>query len=527
MQVLFQYDRGLRSLRQVISGMLLAGVLSSVCILVSVQNITAKENISDTVASNEAAEVETLRLKIYPKAESKPALKTKFVLDPTEQIDGNAAIFYLKAMGFFERDPARAQIREAYKQMGEQAKAAGKEQEEFPPYSYLEMRPADYPKAEVASYLELSSFQEPILREAKRLRNFSMDRNIHLSDNPIGYLLPEIQNMRELARTQRIRCRLAIAENRIDDAIEIISQQMTMSRHLGMDDFLVCYLVGSATLSMAIEDSLMLREHPDCPNLYWAFAQLPSPLIDTQRCLAFEHQFAFFQIPRLKEINTTPKSSDYWKDFIIEFSRQTADIEQYADSTTKRFISQVQGEKRVESIQKSVEENVPKAKQYLLDRGILTADALESFPREQAVFLAMKDYYEVAGDDNFKWLNLPYDAVRGRFDQIKKQLDEDGEKLGWFTNLHYIFWPASESILEAKTRMLQQLAASQVIEAIRMAGASNGGKLIESLEQAPVPVPNDPFTAKAFSYEVTGDVAVLSSKYPISKPFRIELQFAK
>jgi len=518
---------GMWSLMSASSNWLWIVVLSSQIFFACVNNTFAEENNSENVGANETADVETLRLKIHPKEESKPALKTKFVLDPFEQLEGNAAIYYLKAMGFLERDPARDQIRQAYKNVEEQMKATGKEREHFPPYSYLEMRPSDYPKAEVAKYLELTAFQEPILREAKRMRYFSMDRNIHLAENPVVYLLPEIQAMRELAKTQSIRCRLAIAENRIDDAIEIISQQITMSRHLGMDDFLVCYLVGNAVLSMALEDSLFLREHADCPNLYWAFAQLPRPLIDTERCLAFERQFAFFQISRLKEVNTTVKTSEYWHEFIADFSKQTADMEQYADSTNKRFISQVQGDKRVEAIQKSIEENASQAKQYLLDRGILTSEVVESFPKEQLVFLAMKDYYQVAGDNNFKWLNLPYDAAQGRFEQIKKQLEEDSEKLGWFTNLHYIFWPATESIFVTKTRMQQQLAASQAIEAIRMAGASNGGKLIDSLDQAPVPVPNDPFTGKPFSYEVAGDVAVLSSQYPKSKPVRIELQFAK
>ena len=527
MQWFLSFDSGFCGLRPRMGKRFLTVAFAGVYVLFCVQNITAKESNFGTVATNESADVETLRLKIYPKDESKPALKTKFLLAPTEQVEGNAAIFYLKAMGYFERDSARAQIAEALKKMGEQAKAAGKELNEFPPYSYLEMRPKDYPKEEVAKYLEASSFQEPILREAKRLRTFSMDRNIQLADNPVGYLLPEIQNMRELARTQRIRCRLAIAENRIDDALEIISQQFTMSHHLGKDDFLVCYMVGSAMLSMAIEDSLLLREQPDCPNLYWAFAQLPNPVIDTQRSLAFEHQFAFFQIPRLKEINTTPRSPDYWKDFIVEFSRQTAEIDQYAESANTRNISKVQGEKRVEAIQKSIDENVPQAKQYLLDRGILNADSLVRYPKEQLVLLAMKDYYEVSLDQSFKWINFPYESVQGRFEPINKQFNEDGKKHGWFTNLHGMFHPAIESILVAKTRMQQQVAASQVIEAIRMAGASNGGKLIDSLDQSPVPVPNDPFTGKPFSYKVSGDVAVLSSQYPAAKPIRIELQFAK
>ena len=522
MQWFLSFDSGFCGLRPRMGKRFLTVAFAGVYVLFCVQNITAKESNFGTVATNESADVETLRLKIYPKDESKPALKTKFLLAPTEQVEGNAAIFYLKAMGYFERDSARAQIAEALKKMGEQAKAAGKELNEFPPYSYLEMRPKDYPKEEVAKYLEPSSFQEPILREAKMLRTFSMDRNIQLADNPVGYLLPEIQNMRELARTQRIRCRLAIAENRIDDALEIISQQFTMSHHLGKDDPLVCYIMGCAMLSMAIEDSLFLREQPDCPNLYWAFAQLPNPVIDTQRGFAFEHQFAFIQIPRLKEINTTPRSPDYWKDFIVDFSRQTAELDQYAE-----LISKVQGEKRVEAIQKSIDENVPQAEQYLLERGILNADSLVRYPKEQFVLLAMKDYYEVSLDQSFKLLYFPYESVRGRFEPINKQYIEDGKKYGWFTNLHGTFHPAIESILDAKTQTQQQVAASQVIEAIRMAGASNGGKLIDSLDQAPVPVPNDPFTGKPFSYQVDGDIATLSSQYPTAKPIRIELQFAK
>jgi hypothetical protein len=65
------------------------------------------------------------------------------------------------------------------------------------------------------------------------------------------------------------------------------------------------------------------------------------------------------------------------------------------------------------------------------------------------------------------------------------------------------------------------------IEAIRMAAAENGGKFVDSLDATPVPVPNDPFTDRPFSYQVNGDVATLSSEYPSSLPMRIELRLAK
>ena len=60
-----------------------------------------------------------------------------------------------------------------------------------------------------------------------------------------------------------------------------------------------------------------------------------------------------------------------------------------------------------------------------------------------------------------------------------------------------------------------------------MAGAENGGKLIASLDQAPVPVPNDPFTDKPFDYFLDGEVAVLSSVFPIHAPIRVEVKFHK
>ncbi len=503
-------------------------ILYSLCVVASCPVSHAEENASKAATSQSVAEVETLKLTIHPKAETKPSLNLKFLFDPTEQLDGNAAVFYLKALGFLEQDNARAQIREMRKRGEEQAKLAGKEGAlDYPPYSYLEIHPRDYPKAEVREYLKIVSFQEPILREARRYSNFSMHRNIHLSDNPVGYLLPEIQNIRELARNQRIRCRLAIAENRIDDAIEILGQQITMSRHIGMDDFLVSYLVGCAVLGITLEDTMLLQEHADCPNLYWAFAQLPSPLLDPDRCIAFERQFMYLQIPKLKEIGTTPRSPEYWTEFVADFAKRTSDIDQYNNESNPAVISRVQGEKRVASIQKGIEESVPQATEYLLARGILTKQSVDVYPKEQLVFMAMKDYYDVSRDDHFKWVRTPYNLAIAKIAATNDQMQKDRAKFGLLTAFTFGLLPNLDGFLTAITRTRQRVAVIQAIEAIRMAGAENGGKLIDSLDQAPVPVPNDPFTGKPFSYQVNGKVAILSSDLPTHSPVRIELQFAR
>lgn len=509
-------------------GSMLVAFFGGVCLLSSGRILPAQETSAEAVRTSQVDDEKIIKLTIHPKDEAKPSLKIQLVPDAASQLEGNAALFYLKAMGFLEQNPARDKIREMYNQASEQAKATGKQSWEFPPHSYIDMHPMDYPKEAVREYVDgLLGFQVPSLREARLYNGFSMSRNLALSDNPIGYLLPEMQALRELARVQRVRCRLAIAEDRVDDAIEIIGQQLTMSRHIGMDDFLVSHLVGVAVFGIACEDTLHLIAHSECPNLYWAFAQLPDPLVSPDRCLAFEREFVYLQIPKLKEFDTTPRSQSYWTEFLADFAKRTSDIDQYSEASDMVIISKARGEQRIESIRKSIDENVPKAKEYLLSRGIVTKQTVDSYPKEQLVFLALKDYYDVCRDDLFKLFYLPFDVARNRFASKNEQMKNDRQQYGWFTGLAYGMLPSIDAFHTAQTRAKQRIALIQAIEAIRMAGAANGGKLIESLDDAPVPVPNDPFTGRPFAYQVVGDVATLSSEFPTNWPARIELKFAK
>ena len=469
----------------------------------------------------------TRKLHVYPKASPEPALKIRLVPDESEQLEGNSAIFYLKAMGFLEQDPARDRLRALLKKASEQAEATGKQTSDYPPYQYLDIPPEDYPKEDVRAYLALLEFQVPSLKEARLFRDFTMHRNIHRSENPLAYLLPEMQAFRELARHQRIRCRLAIAEDRITDAIEVIGQQLSMSRHIAMDDFLVSYLVGGAVFNIAFEDTLLAIEHQQCPNLYWAFAHLPNPLMNPDRCIAIERQFVYIQVPRLKEVDTTPRPESYWSEFLIDFANRTSGLDVHNNLEQDAIVSKVQGDQRVQSIEKLIEENVPQAKEYLVSRGILTKDSIESYVHKQLVFLAMKDYYEVHRDEQFKWFNLPYESAIERLEAANSKMITDREKFGWFTWLPTGIMPTINAFYTAVNRGRQRIAAIEAIEAIRMAAAENGGKLIDKLDQAPVPVPVDPFTGKAFSYQVLDNAGVITSMYPENAPLRIEVHLVQ
>ena len=55
----------------------------------------------------------------------------------------------------------------------------------------------------------------------------------------------------------------------------------------------------------------------------------------------------------------------------------------------------------------------------------------------------------------------------------------------------------------------------RAIEALRIYAAAHEGRLPDKLADiAEVPLPIDPTTGQAFSYQKTGDTAVLESPYP-------------
>jgi hypothetical protein len=70
--------------------------------------------------------------------------------------------------------------------------------------------------------------------------------------------------------------------------------------------------------------------------------------------------------------------------------------------------------------------------------------------------------------------------------------------------------PALSSILRSMARQDREIAMLRTVEAIRMYGASHGGRLPQRLADiTEVPVPEDPVTGQALVYELKGDVAVL------------------
>ena len=95
---------------------------------------------------------------LHPKAEPKPALKHRFVPDRFDQVEGNSAVYYLKAMSFLEETRAREEITKFERNAQADADANGMSGDETPPSVWYGTAPNELPIPEVKKYLAWHTF---------------------------------------------------------------------------------------------------------------------------------------------------------------------------------------------------------------------------------------------------------------------------------------------------------------------------------------------------------------------------------
>lgn len=467
----------------------------------------------------------TMEMALHPKPEPRPALTYRLLPDDFDMLEGNAAIYYLKAMGFLEQNAPRNRLREVYEEAEKRARKEGKSSSDVPLHVWLSVAPKDLPVKEVREFLDLTSFQPRFLKEAARRRGFDLERNLREIEDPFSYLLPEVQSMKELARMQSLRCKLAIAEGRMDDAIAILGQQYAAARHLGKDEFLVSNLVGIAVAGIAFDDALHLVQHPDTPNLYWAFATLPRPLVDTRHALAVERQLLYLQFKALRELDESPRSTGYWQEFLDRVIGQVGDL------ATEFGLPWAQKDPELARavLVGFVAAAYPGAKRYLIQECRLPREKVEQYPIAQVVALAIVRYFDEARDDIFKWSYLPYWQASGKIrgHRIDEMVRVKPDRVGPAATPVSLLMPAILAVGRSVAWLEQGLALVQTVEAIRMYGAAHGGKLPPTLDDLPVPAPLDPVAGRPLNYECRGAQAALTGHDAPGLRLRLVLRFVE
>ena len=468
--------------------------------------------------------LQVMRLKIHPQAAPVPALKYRLIPDPAERTDGNAAPAYLKAMGFVEQTNARIALSKLQRKWLDEANDGQHAEFGAPPDGWREMSPDRLPLDEVKAYLHLISFQEQLLFDAARRKNYSQDRAMEREPNPIGYLLPEVQQMRELTRQQIVRMRYAIAQNRIDDAVEILGQMLAMANHIGQDEFLVSTLVGVAIEGMATSEGLALSQQAATPNLYWAIAACPQPMIDISNAIETERILLERQFPILNEVDETVRSKEFWADFVARMLPQWNEFASQVNSWNQS--NRLPDNLDAFQFATIVAAQYEPARRFLNEACGMSKEQLDKYPATQITFLAVVKYHAISMDEATTLFYQPYsDLQKLPRSSVRERWRAD---LGWIAKaFDTLMLTAGNQVYKAIAREKQRLALWQTVEALRMTAAANSGQAPTSLDEFVVPLPLDPVTNKPFEYSVKGQAVTITGGRINGRRYQLAIEVTK
>jgi len=334
--------------------------------------------------------------------------------------------------------------------------------------------------------------------QAARYNRIEWNEYFNLRHDGAYMLLPEIQKLRELADVLHLRLRGEVKNREFTRALVTVKTMFGLGKMLETHPCLIGNLVGIAVCSKAVQGLEELIQQPGCPNLYWSFADMPTPLMDLRHSLGGERVFLLAQMEGLlnakrplsgKELNGYLKTLDELKQ-----------LEPGLGDITTRIAELATNEKQVAA-----------ARQRLIELG-QPADLVKSFPPLQVTLLEDIHRYQVLRDDVMKWINMPHaTAAKGILESeemIKKAKAEGSSVLG------PMLLPAVLKVKQAQVRLDQRIAYLRTLEAVRLHAHANGGNLPQSLEVVTVPVPVDPVTGTPFAYTVKDGVATLNGANP-------------
>ncbi len=426
------------------------------------------------LAARAAEPTETVvRMTVRPAPAPKPALKYQLLPEMREMSPGNPIQAYYKCFAEqynFWRTKELVEKRQQWQDMPlhdlprEEVRNSG-----------IARGPLRY--ADWAARLDTPDWQ--ILLQAKR-------------EGPV-LLLPDIQQLRELAGALKVRFRLEVADGRLDDALVTAKTLLALSRHLGEHPTLIGELVGVAIGSLAVGPLEEMIQQPGSPNLFWALADLPRPFIDLHKGVQGDRMMMDEVFAPIDE--QAPMSEAQVRQAVEHIRRLVKDAHVKADvGEWLRALSQD-------------ENHVRAARKRLVALG-LAEDKVKQFPAPQVVLLEEKLEFNVHRDESRKALDLPYWQAAPILSAVTPREVRPDAPLRWLEGIGYL------KVKQAQARLDQRLGLLRCVEALRLYAAGHDGKLPAKLDDVKVPLPVDAVTGKPFVYELRGDTAVLRGTPP-------------
>lgn len=324
----------------------------------------------------------------------------------------------------------------------------------------------------------------------------------NIREDGIGTLLPEVQKMREHAATLKIRMRYEIATGDIEKALYSARTFHGLATAFESHPTLIGLLVGIAIEFINLAALEELIQHPDCPNLYWSFTEIPAKVLDSRLASSAERLLVEDLFRPFVTATDRMSEEEIYKH--LKRIDNLTGLAGGADNQAKKYSLDV-------GIRSTDKKKVEAAKKMLVETGF-KAGTVEKWSELQTVATADIRQYEILLDEMLIASSLPYPAAMKQVDLAESRMKEPNSRLA------QIFAPTNRKIVAAHVRLQQYVAYLRIIEAIRLYAFEHDGRLPAKLADCSVPLPLDPVTEKAFEYSVKDGVATLHGGDPSAPP---------
>jgi len=430
---------------------------------------------------------------LTPSAPPVPALKYELLFDPSERRSGNAALLYFQAEALLSQSLSNT-LNDA-----EEASAAVKDHAAFDKL--------------VESLHERNMIA--LLNLAARCDVF--DPQAPVREMGSGTLLPYLSAERAMANLLMVRAVYDIRKDNLPESLSLIRAGLEMGRKMGQEPILVSGLVAQGIIGLTLSQPMTeLMNRPDAPNLYWALASLPRPLISMQRSWGTERIGVLGDAPELASGKIDDLSGQQWRaifDHMVEYTRSVPRQkapESWADPVSLAY---------------EVIQTRAVAEAYYARTRNIPADQAAKLNPFKLVATYWYEQYRMISDEQYKMTALPFPlAIAGMKDVNNKLVRMVKAQPG---NV-FLARAGLSRFATAYARVDRQIAALTAVEAIRSYAAGYDGKLpLRLADVTDTPVLDNPMTGKPFDYTVQGDSATLADPDGDGLPLKYTIRIRK
>lgn len=435
-----------------------------------------------------------LEIVIQPAAEPDPALRYRFWPAPDHRTHGNVMPFVNRSVLLTTQmlsQPDRS-----------------KELMEL--YESLQNPAEDRDIEKMRKFVRYGASALLQLEHAENLMD--LDYDLQFENKSIGellsLLLPEFQEMRQVARLLRFRMEVAIADKRWDDFAKDCRLSFRLSEAAGHStELLIGRLIGIAIASTTMDAIEQAAQQPGAPSFYWAMAVVPANRLFSMRGPIEFESSTVRRVISLDELRDEPIGATEARHRIRQLADKVSEGLSVTDGTNADpAMLQLGSGVYVAAMSEP-------SREYLAETSSWGERAFDLSPPE-AVLRATRMRLERVNDAWTKWSYLDPSHGPEFLDRSEEALEEAAKSDDPAIAIITLLAPAMKAASNAGTRTMQTRNRLLTIEAIRHYCETHAELPASLSDLSDLPAWPDPFTRKPFVYERTSPTTATIERAP-------------